>query len=395
MGAIGPVRLKFKPPLTLENSRRTASPYKVPLRFVGPSLANNPDELSHARTALSSALHPYASGYPPRHPVDAKSMAFQEENSRGVTNYDNMRQNPPKEEDFRVPQVTELLRTNGRRSNGLEAPATTMNAQESHGKNITYSERLDGASKARANGEPLQSDIKANAVDRNQTISDAINARGRAEEEAATRRIEENARQGRLRRDAQQGTHVLKPPPDRAQALAEQPQDGFERHVCFISEWLQSDSYGSHHTFPTDGQAIYTREIKPRIHRIRWGALSQNATFAVQYVGLMALTHVLRLIYVHRGSRIGGEILRCYDADARLKKVDDITSAILEIFESIDDNEKEWLKARRGAASVLMQEMLEVWPMVCAAGPIQLQQNLSGVLWTSFRHKIVPGFPAF
>ncbi|KAL5386286.1 hypothetical protein PMIN03_003502 [Paraphaeosphaeria minitans] len=112
----------------------------------------------------------------------------------------------------------------------------------------------------------------------------------------------------------------------------------------------------------------------------------------MQYVGLMALTHILRLIYVHRGSRTGGEILRCYDAEARLKDVDELTSAMLAIFEKVDDAEKEWLKTQQGAAAVLRQEMYEVWPMVCAAGPVQVQYNLGRVLWTCFRYRAVPSF---
>lgn len=140
--------------------------------------------------------------------------------------------------------------------------------------------------------------------------------------------------------------------------------------------------------FPTDGQAFYVTEIKRRTNEIQLESTERDTTFAIQYVGLVALTHILRLIYVHRGSRIGGEVLRCFEGDL-------FTRAMIVIFENVvGDDEVQWLRTRQGAAGVLLQEMQEVWHMVCTAGPVQLQQNLSGVLWYIFRYRAVPGSPS-
>ncbi|KAL1612335.1 hypothetical protein SLS60_000561 [Paraconiothyrium brasiliense] len=180
---------------------------------------------------------------------------------------------------------------------------------------------------------------------------------------------------------------------EQVQNLSKRPQDDFDRHVCYISDWLQAASYGQQHTFPTDGQAIHIKKIKPRIQQIERSAMSNSASFAIQFVALMALTHIIRLIYVHRVRKIGAEVLRYYEADAKLDDTDQLTSAMLEIIEErVHHVDKAWLKTHQGAAGVLMREILEVWSMVCSYGPVQVQQNLGGILWRGFGYRPVPSF---
>ncbi|KAF2441754.1 hypothetical protein P171DRAFT_488196 [Karstenula rhodostoma CBS 690.94] len=386
--AIDFARFTPQPPLRPKHGS-IPSQFIEPANFLGPSPACNAHGLAHAP---SPVLQPDASGSwrmgqdlrEVVHPHNTGLMSTPGKYYRAVTPYDTVPQ--------KLPTLASKVPPSKPRSDALGATAKATNAQESHENNVAGSDRHIGGSKGRSDRKTPQLDSEARAEERDQITSDAIRAREHVEEEAAARRREEKACQERLRRAALPELRALKRTLDKSQAIAEQPQDDFDRHIRFISEWLQAESYDKPHTFPTDGQAIYAKKIKPRIHQIQRSALSQNATFAIQYVGLMALTHVLRLIYVHRGSRVGGEIWRFYDADARLNYVDELTAAMLAIYDKIDDNNKEWLKTQQGAADVLLQEMLEVWPMISAAGPIQVQHNLGCVLWTTFRHKAVPGF---
>jgi hypothetical protein len=281
--------------------------------------------------------------------------------------------------------------------NDLRARQAQRAAEEERVRNVM--KKREELQSAHEEGKAWQevgfAQVAARAAITAEELTQSLNILKGAEEYArqltSARKAKENAQQDRLRRAAQEERRVAKTL-GQAQVLAIQSQDSFDRHIRYISDCLQANSFGRHHTFPTDGQAVYTKKIRPRIHQIQRSALSNNATFAIQYVGLMALTHVLRLLYVHRGGRIGGETLRYYEADARLNRVDELTNAMLAIFEKVDDNEKQWLRTHQGAAGVLMREMLEVWPMICAAGPMQVQQNLSVVLWVTFRHKPVPSF---
>jgi hypothetical protein len=244
--------------------------------------------------------------------------------------------------------------------------------------------------------EVTSAQVAAGRASTTEELTQSLNALKRAEVSArqmtSARKAEENAQKERLQRAAQEEEQAAQRALEQAQALAEQSQDSFDRHICYISDCLQANSFGRHHIFRTDGLAVYVKVIKPSIYQIQKIASSETATFAIQYVGLMALTHVIRLIYVHRGGKIGGEILWYYKANARLHNIDELTGAMLVIVGKVDDNERQWLKTHQGAAGVLMQEMLEVWPMICAVGPIQVQQNLANVLWVIFRHEPVPSF---
>ncbi|OAG07345.1 uncharacterized protein CC84DRAFT_1242809 [Paraphaeosphaeria sporulosa] len=387
--ATDPARFDVQAPLSSEYSGRTPTQFEVSMNFVGTSLPYSPHGLPHANTGPSHDLNPDAFGYPPWNPVKVNSMAIPSEYSEIARQNSQMGHS-------RSPQLLNLLRNKGRSSAGHETTAKARNAQEGPATKLAQTSRLIEGGHATLNGGPPRPDTETKAAKHlarvvnadpprpgavlkqalylDHLLADAVEAKELAEKEAAARRMDETTRQERLRRAAQQEKSTLKRAHDQAQALAEQPQDDFDRHIRFVFEWLQADSYGRQHTFPTDGQAIYTTKIRPRIHQIQRSSLSQSATFAIQ------------------GSRVGDEILRYYDADARLNNVDELTSAMLAIFENVVTTEKEWLKMQQGAAAVLMQEMYEVWPMVCAAGPAQVQRNLGGVLWTCFRYKAVPRF---
>ncbi|KAJ4357750.1 uncharacterized protein N0V89_002326 [Didymosphaeria variabile] len=223
--------------------------------------------------------------------------------------------------------------------------------------------------------------------------AEARRAEERARQLVKAHEDSRKAKQERLRKAAPEEVRQNKRALEQVQDLSERPEDDFDRHVRCISDWLQATSYGQHHTFPTNGQAIFINKIKPRIHQIERSAMSNIASFAIQYVALMALTHIIRLIYVHRVGKIGAEVLRYYEAGAKLNGVDQLTSAMLEIIEKkVHHEDKAWLKTHQGAAGVLMREMLEVWPMVCSYGPVQVQQNLGGVLWRGFGYRPVPSF---
>lgn len=171
----------------------------------------------------------------------------------------------------------------------------------------------------------------------------------------------------------------IRPPMETPGSLA---NDILIRHVRHIGIWVQVETCPDRYP---DGYRIYESEIRPRIKAIRNLATSDRASFAVRFVAVMALIHIVYLMYAHMQNKICAQIVRRYEALAKDgDSGDDVTEAMRAVMGMVMEEDKEWLKNADGAAYVLKSELLEIQDMLRAVASKEVQSCSQEVYSTNF-----------
>lgn len=166
------------------------------------------------------------------------------------------------------------------------------------------------------------------------------------------------------------------------------------QHVTFIDALLRHELSPDQHISPKDGQQIYLGKVRPRVIMIRDAATGKQASFGIRLVAVMALTHILRLMYFHSENRNCAQLLRYYEDDAKARFEDDITKAMSDICALIGNEDDQYLEQGAGLADFLLRELQELWIVTRDAKGGEVHMGVSEVLWVYFRHEIGLYVPA-
>ncbi|KAF1975961.1 hypothetical protein BU23DRAFT_57762 [Bimuria novae-zelandiae CBS 107.79] len=146
------------------------------------------------------------------------------------------------------------------------------------------------------------------------------------------------------------------------------------------------------HGCTSDGHFVYKTHIQPLVLKIREvAAHPASAGFAVQWVALLALMHILRLLYFHKsgGGRVCNEVVDWYEADAGHPDGDEITAGMQAIFKEMDLVSSVWMRQGDGAAGVLVRELQDLCLVLRKEAAPQVYHGLKLVLEIHFRQRVV------